>query len=99
MALAAKRTAKAVSTASVETKAKRVASQTQGLTKRKIKQASAQRATMTPLESTEVTGFGVQATYRMLRAGTMPHIRVGMRFFIPRNALMRWLDASAEPLA
>ena len=63
------------------------------------KQPSPERATMTPLESTKVTGFGVQATYRMLRAGTIPHIRVGMRFFIPRNALMHWLEeASGEQL-
>ena len=58
-----------------------------------------ERATLTPLESTKVTGFGVQATYKMLRAGRIPHIKVGMRFYIPRASLLRWMEASAEQVS
>ena len=59
--------------------------------KQPIQQANQQlseRATYTPLESTQVTGFGVQATYKLLREKKMPSIKVGMRFFIPRVALL-----------
>ncbi len=52
-----------------------------------------QQATLTPLESIAITRFGVSATYTMLRDGTMPSIRVGKRFFIPRTALERWLES------
>jgi excisionase family DNA binding protein len=53
--------------------------------------ADAQSATLTPIQSTLITNFGTSATYRMLRAGEMPAIRVGQRLFIPRTALMAWL--------
>jgi excisionase family DNA binding protein len=49
-------------------------------------------ATLTPKESLKITRFGANYTYRMLRSGQMPAIKVGSRFFIPRSALMRWLD-------
>src|ERR1035437_6729573 len=51
-----------------------------------------EKATFTPLESTRITGFGIQATYKMLRAGTIPHIKVGMRFYIPKSALAHWME-------
>jgi excisionase family DNA binding protein len=57
---------------------KRIASKAAGLT-------------LTPIESTKLTRFGVTATYKMLRAGTLPHIKVGSRFFIPRAALEKWM--------
>jgi len=50
------------------------------------------RETLTPEESRDITGFGRSITYQMLRDGTLPHIKVGRRFFVPRSALMRWLD-------
>jgi len=58
------------------------------------------RATLTPRETTAITGFGIQQTYKMLRANKLPHIRCGTRFFIPRAALMRWLEScgTAAPL-
>jgi excisionase family DNA binding protein len=64
-------------------------------TKRRVRQAQSsgpERATLTPLESTKVTGFGIQATYRMLRDGKLPHIKVGMRFYIPKAALARFME-------
>jgi excisionase family DNA binding protein len=63
---------------------------------RQARNPSPERATLTPLESTKVTGFGVQATYKLLRQQSMPSIKVGMRFFIPRVALLRWLEENAS---
>jgi excisionase family DNA binding protein len=59
---------------------------------------TAESATLTPRESVKITRFGVSQTYRLLRAGKMPSIRVGTRFFIPKNALLRWLDNAGTPL-
>jgi excisionase family DNA binding protein len=58
-----------------------------------------ERATLSVHESTQVTGFGVTHTYRLLRKGVMPSIRVGKQFFIPRTALLRWLDSCGEKTA
>ena len=49
-------------------------------------------ATLTPLQSTKITGFGVTETYRLLKSGEMPCIKNGRIFRIPRYALMKWLE-------
>lgn len=49
-------------------------------------------ATLTPHESRKITRFGVNHTYQLLRAGKMPSIKVGARFFIPKIALLKWLE-------
>jgi excisionase family DNA binding protein len=59
---------------------------------RQITPLSLESATLTPRESQKITRFGVSHTYRLLRSGQMPSIKVGSRFFIPRTALLRWLD-------
>ncbi len=64
---------------------------------RRIKQPSPERVTLTPHESTRITGFGIQATYKMLREGKLPSIRVGNRFYVPKNALLRWMESCGEP--
>ena len=56
-------------------------------------------ATLTPHESTEITRFGLSHTYRLLREGVMPSIKVGKKFYIPRTALMRWLENCGEKVA
>ncbi len=56
------------------------------------------RATLSPRESTRITGFGISQTYRMLRAKQMPHIVVGKRFYIPKSALLKWLDACGSTI-
>lgn len=50
------------------------------------------RATVSPKQSTRITGFGIAHTYKLLQAGAMPHIKVGKKFYIPRVALERWLE-------
>jgi excisionase family DNA binding protein len=52
-----------------------------------------ERATLSPRESVRITGFGVSQTYDLLRKGRLPAIKVGKKFFIPRAALLRWLEA------
>jgi excisionase family DNA binding protein len=57
------------------------------------------RLTLTPRETVKLTGIGVNHTYALLRSGRMPSIRVGKRFFIPRAALLKWLEAAgSKPL-
>lgn len=57
------------------------------------------RLTLTPRESVRLTGIGVNHTYLLLKTGEMPSIRVGKRFFIPKSALLRWLEnAGGSPL-
>jgi excisionase family DNA binding protein len=51
---------------------------------------------LTPEETLDITRFGRSSTYAMLRGGIMPSIRVGKRFFIPRHALMRWLESCGQ---
>jgi hypothetical protein len=51
---------------------------------------------MSPKESTRITGFGLNVTYGMLRKREMPGILAGSRWFIPRNALLAWLDERAR---
>jgi excisionase family DNA binding protein len=63
-----------------------------------VKAASPDRATLTPLESTRITGIGITRTYGLLKSRGMPAIKVGNRFFIPKAALMKWLEnAGSEP--
>jgi excisionase family DNA binding protein len=75
-----------------EKRAKRTASHPQKLPNRRIKQLSPERVTLTPHESTRITGFGIQATYKMLNEGKLPSIKVGARFYIPRAALARFME-------
>jgi excisionase family DNA binding protein len=54
------------------------------------------RVTLSPRESTEITGIGLSNTYELLRSGRMPAIRVGNRFYIPRVALEKWLESAGQ---
>lgn len=40
-------------------------------------------------------GICRQAIYRGLREGTIPSIRLGKRFIIPRSAVNEWLSSAA----
>jgi hypothetical protein len=48
--------------------------------------------TLDPKGSTALTGFGITQTYDLLQRGIMPSIVVGRRYYIPKAALLRWLD-------
>jgi excisionase family DNA binding protein len=59
-----------------------------------------ERLTLTPRESVKLTRFGLNYTYELLKSGEMPSIRVGKRFFIPKSALLKWLEAAgSKPLS
>jgi excisionase family DNA binding protein len=62
----------------------------------RVKVRSEKRATLSPRETTEITGFGISRTYTLLRDGTMPSIRVGKQFFVPHSALMEWLKTCGQ---
>jgi excisionase family DNA binding protein len=55
------------------------------------------KETLTPRDVARDCGFGVTNTYKMLADGTIPSIRVGNRFFIPRAALQSWLASCGKP--
>jgi excisionase family DNA binding protein len=39
----------------------------------------------------EELGIGRQAVYAGLRSGTIPSIRMGKRFILPKSAIQEWL--------
>ena len=55
---------------------------------------SEQTLTISPPEAAEILGIGLTTTYRLLRRGLIPAIRIGSRpnYRIPRRALEHWLD-------
>jgi len=55
--------------------------------------------TLTPRESTKITRFGVNFTYELLKSGELPGIRAGKRWFIPKAALMKWLENCGQKSA
>ncbi len=61
-----------------------------------VQRRTQDRATVTPRESTLISGIGIAATFRLLRSGQMPALKVGRKFLIPRSALIKWLDESAN---
>lgn len=50
------------------------------------------RLTLTPREVAKLTGIGLNYTYALLHSGEMPSIRAGKKYFVPRAALMKWLE-------
>ena len=43
-------------------------------------------------EAAALSGLGAASAYKAVKAGIMPHIRIGRRILIPRSALEKWLD-------
>jgi excisionase family DNA binding protein len=60
---------------------------------------SVESATLTPQESRKITRFGTNHTYKLLNDGILPSIKVGNRFFIPRAALLKWLETAGGKIA
>jgi excisionase family DNA binding protein len=57
------------------------------------KRTNQEKLTLTPRESMRLTGFGQNLTYKLLQRGDMPSIRVNKKFFIPKAALLKWLES------
>ena len=53
---------------------------------------TADSLTLTPRETMKLTRFGTNYTYALLKNGEMPSIRIGKRFYIPKSALLKWLE-------
>ena len=43
-------------------------------------------------ESSRITGLGLTLTYKMVREGTLPAVRVNGRWYVHRHKLVEWLD-------
>jgi excisionase family DNA binding protein len=48
------------------------------------------RATYTPGELTRVLGLSRTGVYAALRDGTIPNVRIGRRFVVPKAAVESW---------
>ena len=46
-------------------------------------------------EAAELLGVGKSTLHRAIRAGLVPHVRIGRRIVIPAKALDEWLMARA----
>jgi excisionase family DNA binding protein len=68
-------------------------------TRPNVKVRSEKRLTLSPRESTEITGIGLNRTYELLRSGEMPAIQVANRFYIPEAALLKWLASAGGKVA
>jgi excisionase family DNA binding protein len=55
-----------------------------------------ERVSLTVREAARISGFGIQAMYRGVRDGIVPHIKLGRRIVIPRAALNRWLETAGD---
>lgn len=47
----------------------------------------------------ELLGIGRDAAYQAVRAGTIPALRIGRYWRVPRSALLRMIDGQAGPKA
>jgi excisionase family DNA binding protein len=48
--------------------------------------------TLSPRQAAELTGLGMNACYALLKNGEMPSIKSGKKYFIPKSALLKWLE-------
>jgi hypothetical protein len=55
---------------------------------------AANALTLTPRETVKFTRFGINRTYELLRTGQMPCFQIGKRFFVPKAALIKWLESA-----
>lgn len=55
----------------------------------------APRMVLSVPEAAEELGVDKSTVYRLAANGTLPHVRIGRRIVIPREALARWLAESA----
>jgi excisionase family DNA binding protein len=58
--------------------------------------SSANRETYTPDQLAELLGVGRTAIYKGLRDGTIPSIRFGKRFIIPKAGIAEWLKKTGK---
>jgi excisionase family DNA binding protein len=54
------------------------------------------KQTISVIEVAEAIGLSVHSTYAALRAESIPRIRIGRRFIIPRAAFEEWLRSASQ---
>lgn len=65
-------------------------------------QSPASAATLSVDEAHEAIGktnISRGALYAAIKRGEVPHVKLGKRILIPRNALTRWLESAGRPAA
>ena len=55
-----------------------------------------ERGVLTMNEVQEVLGIGKNLCYDMLRAGTIPSIRLGRKIIIPKHSFYEWLNSGTK---
>jgi hypothetical protein len=63
---------------------------------RKVENHTNGKLTVSPRESVRLTGFGINQTYELLKAGKMPSIQFDKKYHIPIAALEKWLENCGE---
>lgn len=48
-----------------------------------------------PKEVFDIIGCGDTKGYELLRAGVIPHIRIGRKYKIPKRLLLEWIERQA----
>ena len=56
----------------------------------------AERLAVDLAEAGEMLGVGRSTVHKMVRAGKLPHVRIGRRIIIPVKALKDWLEQQAS---
>jgi len=55
-----------------------------------------ERLAVTVPEAAEMLGVGASVVYKYVRAGLIPHVRIGRRIVIPLKALEEWMEQKAQ---
>ena len=48
-------------------------------------------------EVASLLAIGRNLTYELVRTGNLPHVRLGRRVLIPRDALLAWIQSEVRP--
>jgi excisionase family DNA binding protein len=56
-----------------------------------------ERAVYTVQEVADMLGLALHGTYTLLREGTIPSVRAGSRWLIPKTRFHAWLDGLDDP--
>jgi len=63
-----------------------------------VKTKGSTRATYLSVDAlAEELGIGRQTAYAGLRDGSIPSIRIGKRFVVPKSAIAEWLKSAGRP--
>ena len=61
-----------------------------------LSQEPFRRVLLNPKEVATLIGFGRNKTYKLIRSGEIPSVRIGGRLRVPRQVLDEWVQSLAE---